>query len=124
MILIFGGAYQGKLAFAAVKYGFLETEILSVEGKNLDFSKRVLYGLENFTHACALEGTDPVNVFRECREKWQDKILVIQDMSTGVVPLSAEIRAWRQENGRLCQYLSREAEEVYRVLCGLGQRLK
>jgi len=124
MILIFGGAYQGKLAFAAEKFGVPETEISSVEGKSLNFSGRILYGLENFTHACVQDGTDPVEAFRECREKWQDKILIIQDMSTGVVPMSAEIRAWRQENGRLCQYLSREAEEVYRVLCGLGQRIK
>lgn len=124
MILIFGGAYQGKLAFAAEKYHISETEISTVEGKDLVFSGKVLYGLENFTRACALDGTDPVEAFRDCREMWQDKILVIQDMSTGVVPMSAEVRAWRQENGRLCQYLSREAEEVYRVLCGLGQRMK
>lgn len=124
MILIFGGAYQGKLAFASEKYGVSGADISLVEGKNLDFSGKILYGLENFTHACALEGMDSAAEFRKCRGMWQDKILIIQDMSTGVVPLSAEVRAWRQENGRLCQYLSREAEEAYRVLCGLGQRIK
>lgn len=124
MILIFGGAYQGKLAFAEEKFGVSDGEISTAKGKNLDFSGRVLYGLESVTRICAREGTDSVALFRECREKWQDKILIIQDMSTGVVPLAAETRAWRQENGRLCQYLSREAEEVYRVLCGLGQRIK
>lgn len=124
MILIFGGAYQGKLDFAAEKFHVPAKEIFSAEGKNLDFSKRILYGLENFTHACARDGTDPVETLRGCREMWQDKILIIQDMSTGVVPMSAETRAWRQENGRLCQYLSREATEVYRVLCGLGRRIQ
>lgn len=124
MILIFGGAYQGKLDFAAEQYGVPEKDIFSVEGKKLDFSKRILSGLENFTHACARESADPVEAFRESREAWRDKILIIQDMSSGVVPLSPETRAWRQENGRLCQYLAREAEAVYRVFCGLGQRIK
>lgn len=124
MILIFGGAYQGKLDFAAEKYGVPEKDVFSVEGENLDFSKKILCGLENFTHVCAREGTDPVEAFRGNREAWRDKILIIQDMSSGVVPLSAQTRAWRQENGRLCQYLAREAEEVYRVFCGLGQRIK
>ncbi len=56
MILIFGGAYQGKLAFAEEKFGVTEGEISTVEGKNLDFPGKILCGLENFTHACTLEG--------------------------------------------------------------------
>lgn len=45
-------------------------------------------------------------------------------MFCGVVPMGAETRAWRQDTGRLTQYLSREAEHVSRIFCGLEQRLK
>ncbi|MBR2131015.1 MAG: hypothetical protein IJ955_00510 [Oscillospiraceae bacterium] len=32
--------------------------------------------------------------------------------------MGAEMRAWRQTTGRLCQYLSREAKQVSRIFCG------
>ncbi len=49
---------------------------------------------------------------------------ICRDMFCGVVPMGAETRAWRQDTGRLTQYLSREAEHVSRIFCGLEQRLK
>ena len=33
-------------------------------------------------------------------------------------------RLWRINTGRLCQYLSKEADKVSRIFCGLEQRLK
>ena len=50
--------------------------------------------------------------------------LICRDIFCGVVPMGAENRAWRQKTGRLCQYLSREAEQVSRIFCGLEQRMK
>ena len=43
---------------------------------------------------------------------------------SGVVPLGADMRAWRQMNGLLCRYLSGEAARVSRLFCGLEERLK
>ena len=51
-------------------------------------------------------------------------VLILEDIFCGVVPLGAENRAWRQNTGRLAQYLSREATQVSRIFCGLEQRLK
>ena len=51
-------------------------------------------------------------------------ILIMQDIFCGVVPMGAENRAWRQRTGRLSQYLSKEANQVSRIFCGLEQRLK
>ena len=45
-------------------------------------------------------------------------------LAGGVVPMGAENRAWRQRTGRLSQYLSREADRVSRIFCGLELRLK
>ena len=80
--------------------------------------------IENFTLACTRAGIDPVEYFRVHRGEWEESIFICRDMFCGVVPMGAETRVWRQDTGRLTQYLSREAEHVSRIFCGLEQRLK
>lgn len=118
MILIIGGAYQGKLEYAKQVLGV--TEVYACTGGKIDFSKGCIYAIEEFTRVCP----DPVGYFAENREQWKDSVLICRDIFCGVVPLEAQDRAWRQRTGRLCQYLSREAQQVSRIFCGLEQRLK
>lgn len=120
MILIIGGAFQGKLDFARENFGLTEGEIFHCDGAEIDFSRRCIYGIEKFTRL----HPDPVAYFRANREQWEDSILILEDIFCGVVPMGAENRAWRQRTGRLSQYLSREASQVSRIFCGLEQRLK
>ena len=124
MILIIGGAYQGKLDYARTAFALRENEIFTCSGTEVDFSKRCLNALEEYTWACAEAGTDPVEDFRANREKWKDSILICRDLFCGVVPMDPRERQWRQDTGRLCQYLAGEAEQVSRIFCGLEQRLK
>ena len=51
-------------------------------------------------------------------------MLIGVDFSCGVVPMDAEMRRWRDENGRPNNYLSARAERVVRMFCGLPQVLK
>ena len=120
MILVIGGAYQGKLDFAREAFGLREGEIHTCGAGEIDFTKRCIYRLEAFT----LAHPDPIACFQAHWDQWQDSILICQDISCGVVPLGAENRAWRQKTGRLCQYLAGEADRVSRIFCGLEQRLK
>lgn len=124
MKLIIGGAYQGKLDFAKETFGLREGEIFTCQGTEIDFSARCVDKLEEFTYACVQQGIDALSYMKDHKDQWQDKILICQDISCGVVPLGADLRAWRQDTGRLCQYLSREAESVSRIFCGLEQKLK
>lgn len=124
MILIIGGAYQGKLDYAKAAWQLTEADIFTCTGAEIDFSRCCVRHIEEFTWACVREQRDAVAYFEARRDQWQDSILICRDMSAGVVPLGADLRAWRQENGRLCQYLSREAAQVSRIICGLEQRLK
>lgn len=120
MILIIGGAYQGKLDFAKETFGITDADVHICSEVEIDFSKRCIYKIEEFT----FNDSDPISYFQAHREQWQDSILILQDIFCGVVPMGAENRAWRQRTGRLCQYLSKEANQVIRVFCGLEQRLK
>lgn len=124
MKLIIGGAYQGKRDFAKSAFSLTDTEIFTCAGETVDFSARCIDKIEEFTLACVKAGKEPLELFRENRALWQDSVLICQDIFCGVVPIDADLREWRQATGRLCQYLSREADRVSRIFCGLEQRLK
>ena len=120
MILIIGGAYQGKLDFARNHFAVAQEDIHVCGAGEIDFSRRCICKIEEFTFG----HEDPVRYFKDRNTQWKDSILICQDIFCGVVPMGAENRAWRQKTGRLCQYLAGEAQQVFRVFCGLEQRLK
>ena len=124
MKLIIGGAYQGKRDFAKAAFSLTESDIFTCTGEEIDFSAPCIDKIEEFTLACVKAGADPVELFRQTREQWKDSILICQDIFCGVVPVDAQLRQWRQETGRLCQYLTRNADSVSRIFCGLEQKLK
>ena len=125
MDLIIGGAYQGKRELAKRKYGFSDADIYTCgEESGIVFGARCIEKIEEFTLKCVREGQDAVEIFKEHRSEWQDSVLICQDIFCGVVPIGADMRAWRESTGRLCAFLSGEAANVFRVFCGLEQRLK
>lgn len=124
MHLIIGGAYQGKRQFAEERFGLKPEDIFTCTGEDPDFTCPCLDRLEEFTLSCVKAGRDSVACFRENRESWKDSVLILGDISAGVVPMEAQLRAWREENGRLGRYLGEQAESVHRLFCGLEQRLK
>lgn len=124
MILIIGGAYQGKLDYAKAAFSLTPEEIFTCDGTQIDFTKRCVNALEAFCYACVQDDIDPEAYFREHQDEWQDSILICGDLSSGVVPIDPVQRQWRHVSGRLCQYLASEARQVSRIFCGLEQRLK
>ncbi len=120
MILIIGGAYQGKRDFAKDTFGLTEEEIFTCAPGEIDFSKTCIDEIQRFT----MGNHDPVAYFQANREQWKDSILIVEDIFCGVVPMGRENRLWRRNTGRLVQYLAGEASRVSRIFCGLEQRLK
>lgn len=124
MILIIGGAYQGKLDFAKAAFSLSDRDVFFCTGEEIDFSKRCVDCIEEFTYSCVLKGVEPKDYFQAHRDAWQDSILICRDIFCGVVPMDPDQREWRQATGRLCQYLAAEASQVSRIFCGLEQRVK
>lgn len=123
MILVFGGAYQGKLDYVRNNFGIDKVSDCS-DGSRPDFAADAVYGIDGFVLQCVRDGVEAAEIFREEKELWQEKILIMTDVSQGLVPMEAEQRAFREMNGRLLLYLAAEAEQVHRVFCGLGKRVK
>ncbi len=124
MKLIIGGAYQGKREFAKAAFQLKEADIFTCTGEHIDFSAPCIDKIEAFTLACVRSGKDPLAIFQEHQPLWAESVLICQDIFCGVVPMEADLRQWRQVTGQLCQYLTKNAQQVSRIFCGLEQRLK
>ncbi len=125
MELIIGGAYQGKTDFAKENFAVNDDEIFICSKENEPcFDKKCISHLERFSFWCVEQGFEPTDYFFEHAENLEQKIIIADDISCGVVPINKTERAWREAHGRLMIKLSKQAEHVTRIFCGLSQRLK
>ena len=122
MTLVFGGAYMGKQDYAKAHLGAGEIEQC---GSDLpSFRTGYVAGLERFSLACAEQKRDAAAALEACAAQWENCILIVRDISCGVVPIDATERAWREENGRMMRMLAQHAKQVIRIWYGLPQVLK
>lgn len=125
MDLIIDGAYQGKLEYARKKYSLTDKDIyICSENEDISFDRRCVSAIQEYTLYCVHGSINATEVFRTRRDEWKNSILICEDIFCGVVPLGADMRVWREMTGRLCDYLSLEADSVTRIFCGLEQKLK
>ena len=125
MILIFGGAYQGKLDYALKTFDITPDDVFHcTRDGELSLEKTIICGLEDFVYSCTVDGIEARDVLSSMEPQLRDKILIADDISQGLVPMDATDRAYREMMGRTLIWLAREADSVFRVFCGLGQQLK
>ena len=131
MILIIGGFAQGKLHYVKQHYGHGEDgqAWLILDGTldvpaGADASQVIVNHLHRYIREQLRQGKDPEEVVESfCREH-ADCILICDEIGNGIVPLEAEERNYRERTGRTLEKLAAEADEVVRVVCGIGQRIK
>lgn len=51
-------------------------------------------------------------------------IIVSDEIGSGIVPMDKEEREWREETGRMLCKIAEQADEVYRVFCGIPTMIK
>ena len=107
MILIIGGAYQGKFEYA--KANFKE-------------GHQIINNFHKYVRKTMQQGGDPELEAKQLMNKAvlagnADKLVLVSDeVGSGIVPLDA----FEREN---C-YLASQAEQVIRVTAGIGTRIK
>lgn len=124
MVLVFGGAYNGKIDFVKEEFNINENDIFYCNENEIDFSKKVICGLHKFTYNNIRENIDSLEYIKENINLFKDKIIISDEISSGIVPLKKEDRLWREETGRCLQYLSKESSCVYRIFCGIPTIIK
>ncbi|MGN0709145.1 MAG: bifunctional adenosylcobinamide kinase/adenosylcobinamide-phosphate guanylyltransferase [Anaerovoracaceae bacterium] len=126
MVLVTGGAYQGKTDYVKKEYGVSDSDIFvcSPDSAEIDTDKKVIAELDKYVLALVKAGKDPEEEAPRVAEMLKDKIVTVTDISQGVVPVDTVERAWREGNGRFTVYLAKQADTVVRVFCGIPEKLK
>lgn len=121
MIFVFGGAYQGKREFAESTFNIKEGEDRLIDNLNDWIRNLVEDGRDSDAGVDALI-LDIAK--REEELKGREVVIIMDDISQGLVPMDPVDRAYREANGRAMIKLAKEATAVYRVFCGIGTRIK
>ena len=139
MILVTGGSSQGKREFVRQYLGGQDTDVFVwTEGAEAsweefmdgrfcrDFQFFVRRVMEGSAVPCGHErkGAVTEQLLEELLAGPKDRVLVTDETGCGIVPADAFERLYREETGRLCCRIAGEAEEVWRVCCGIGMRIK
>jgi len=125
MILVFGGAYQGKTAFVTNDLNIPASDMYVCTDKSgISYDNQIINRFHEFVYGMILRSADPISYVNEHLSDFQGKVIIMDDVCSGVVPLGKENRLFRECAGKIMQIFSRNADEVYRVFCGVAERLK
>ena len=69
-------------------------------------------------------GRDPYVFAERLMQENPDAFVTADEIGCGIVPMEAFERDYRETDGRICQRIAAYSEEVHRVICGLGMRIK
>ena len=126
MKLIIGGAYQGKLDYVMNQFLIYKDDVFFGESSQYDMisEKKVIM---NF-HLLVKRFLDENKVVKEevmrILDQCPDIVIISDEIGCGIVPLDRFERGYREETGRICCYLAKEAKEVIRIQCGIPTRIK
>ena len=67
---------------------------------------------------------DETGNMAELMQENPDAFVTADEIGCGIVPMEAFERDYRETDGRICQRIAAYSEEVHRVICGLGMRIK
>lgn len=127
MVLITGGAYQGKTDIAVKRLCIPREDIVDGENCAVDdvFGAAAVRRFECLVRRVMSEKSRDIRVFaREICEKNPSITVIVTEIGSGIVPLDREERDWREETGRACCVLAEFADLVIRVTCGIPTAIK
>ena len=124
MELIIGGAYQGKLTWAVREKGLSDKALFNLEKGFPSRAFPCFFHLEALTHAACSEGMNAYAILERLAPYIEGSVVISREIGSGIVPMDAFERLWREEHGRLLAMLASRANRVTRIFCGLAEVLK
>lgn len=126
MIFVVGGSYNNKLNFVLEKYKLKHEDVYNGEMDTPYKGERIVYNFHEIVKRMLREKkyNDEILQFVKTLLKREDLIIISDEVGYGIVPISKEDRYFREMNGRISCYIAKEAREVYRVMYGIGKKIK
>lgn len=124
MILVTGGCFQGKKAYACEKFHVGEQDAADGAVCSMEelYQAKLLYHFHEYIRRL-MEAGQELDLERLMKEN-PDMILVTNELGYGVVPVDRFDREYREKTGRICCRIAKSADEVHRVVCGIGTVIK
>lgn len=126
MKLVIGGAFGGKTQYAEQKFGLTPEDWC--DGYTCTFNEifhsKGIKHFHEFVRRSMKSGNDLTNFAEDLMKRNPDIVIVTNELGYGVVPADAFDRRFREADGRICTQLASCADEVDRVVCGIGIVIK
>ena len=127
MKLVIGGYAQGKLNYVLQKYDMETSKIWDGEipkNKSGQSGTVVINHLHYWIKSRIAKGGCPEEEIFAFVENCPNCVIISDEVGNGIVPIEAFEREYRERAGRILVELAKRAEEVERVICGIGQKIK
>lgn len=126
MILITGGAYQGKRAFAQQNYNIKSEDILDCAECEIEkiLSAGCVCNFHTAVRKMLENGINPLEYAQKIIDRNNDIIIITNEIGCGIIPIEKSEREWREAVGKVCCILASNAESVIRVTCGIPLTIK
>lgn len=127
MKLVIGGTAQGKLEYVLLKHDVQKNMVwdgVLPNDRELNGNIVIINHLHQWIKNCMVSGgcpEDEIMSFLDCSE---DCIIICDEIGNGIVPIDPFEREYRERTGRILVQLAMRAEEVERIICGIGQKIK
>jgi len=127
MKLVIGGTAQGKLEYVLLKHDVQKNMVwdgVLPNDRELNGNIVIINHLHQWIKNCMVSGgcpEDEIMSFLDCNE---DCIIICDEIGNGIVPIDPFEREYRERTGRILVQLAMRAEEVERIICGIGQKIK
>lgn len=118
--LYIGGHAQGKEELVRNKYG---SSALIINELHIWIRERLEEMYKGNADMTVL--TDDISNMLWKTIEGNDKVVIISDeIGNGIVPIDGFDRCWREVTGRVLTRLAGKADNFYRVICGMEQKIK
>lgn len=127
MKLVIGGTAQGKLEYVLLKYALQKNKVwngILPNDTEPTGNTVIMDHFHKWVKSRMISGGCPeeeIMSFLDCNE---DCIIICDEIGNGIVPIDSFEREYRERVGRILVRLAKRAEEVERIICGIGQRIK
>ena len=108
MILVIGGHASGKRAYVE-QLGYGPADFCC----GPEEQGPVAYGIQDWV------AKDPAGAMDLLPALLEKQVVVCDEVGCGVVPVDPAARLMREQTGRLCQQLAKQAQKVVRLYCGI-----